>query len=127
MSSVPPFAFGQTGFGQGAFGGQGSPVQPPWNGGQTLTPNPNVYAAAGNGGDVWGANGGGATPIGGGATDQTGFVYPVAVAIGDAQLAANYLSDMPDTTRSVLEQESDTLLSALALVTSLNSGGSNAG
>jgi hypothetical protein len=33
------------------------------NGGQTLTPNPDVYAPAGMGGDVWGANGGGATPI----------------------------------------------------------------
>lgn len=32
------------------------------NGGQTLTPNPDVYAPAGMGGDLWGANGGGITP-----------------------------------------------------------------
>jgi len=32
------------------------------NGGQTLTPNPDVLAVAGMGGDVWGAYGGGATP-----------------------------------------------------------------
>lgn len=36
----------------------GTPVY----GGQTLTPNPNVLAPAGNGGDQWGANGGGITP-----------------------------------------------------------------
>jgi hypothetical protein len=33
------------------------------NGGQTLTPNQDVLAVAGMGGDVWGANGGGAVPI----------------------------------------------------------------
>ena len=33
------------------------------NGGQTLTPNVDVLAVAGMGGDVWGANGGGAVPI----------------------------------------------------------------
>jgi hypothetical protein len=33
------------------------------NGGQTLTPNKDVRAVAGVGGDVWGANGGGVTPV----------------------------------------------------------------
>ena len=33
------------------------------NGGQTLTPNKDVYAPAGTGGNLWGANGGGITPI----------------------------------------------------------------
>lgn len=33
------------------------------NGGQVLTPNPDVLARAGMGGDVWGANGGGAVPV----------------------------------------------------------------
>lgn len=33
------------------------------NGGQTLTPNIDVLAVAGMGGDVWGANGGGAVPV----------------------------------------------------------------
>lgn len=35
-------------------------------GGQTLTPPKNVTARAGFGGDIWGANGGAATPIGNG-------------------------------------------------------------
>jgi hypothetical protein len=34
------------------------------SGGQQLTPNLNVTAPAGVGGDVWGANGGGITPVG---------------------------------------------------------------
>jgi hypothetical protein len=33
------------------------------NGGQTLSPNPDVYAPAGFGGSKWGANGGGITPV----------------------------------------------------------------
>lgn len=33
------------------------------NGGQTLTPNPDVYAVVRMGGDTWGANGGGAVPV----------------------------------------------------------------
>lgn len=35
------------------------------SGGQQLTPNKNVTAPAGVGGDLWGANGGGITPVGG--------------------------------------------------------------
>lgn len=34
-------------------------------GGQQLTPYQNVTAPAGMGGDLWGANGGGITPVGG--------------------------------------------------------------
>jgi hypothetical protein len=33
------------------------------NGGQTLTPNPDVFALVQMGGDTWGANGGGAVPV----------------------------------------------------------------
>jgi hypothetical protein len=33
------------------------------NGGQTLTPNPDVFAVVRMGGDTWGANGGGAIPV----------------------------------------------------------------
>jgi hypothetical protein len=40
----------------------GSMVKPA-SGGQNLTPYQNVTAPAGYGGDVWGANGGGITPI----------------------------------------------------------------
>lgn len=35
------------------------------NGGQQLTPYQNVFALVQIGGDTWGANGGGATPVGG--------------------------------------------------------------
>lgn len=35
----------------------------PVTGGQQLTPYQNVSAPAGNGGDQWGANGGGITPV----------------------------------------------------------------
>jgi len=58
--------------------------------GQNLNPNPNVYAPAGIGGDVWGANGGGQIAIGGGATDQTGFVKPMVVTLGSTESATNY-------------------------------------
>ena len=40
----------------------GSVVKPA-NGGQNLTPYQNVFAPARMGGDIWGANGGDATPI----------------------------------------------------------------
>jgi len=59
--------------------------------GQNLSANPNVSAPAGYGGDVWGANGGGITAIGGGATDQTGYLKPVAVTPSSAESATNYL------------------------------------
>src|SRR6202035_488813 len=35
------------------------------SGGQNLTPYQNVFAPVQMGGDLWGANGGGATPVGG--------------------------------------------------------------
>lgn len=59
--------------------------------GQNLSANPNVNAPAGYGGDVWGANGGGVTAIGGGATGQTGYLKPVAVTPSSAESATNYL------------------------------------
>lgn len=43
----------------------------PASGGQKLTPNPNVEALSGIYGDQWGANGGGATPVGGAPSVQT--------------------------------------------------------
>lgn len=92
--------------------------------GQTLTPNPNVTAVAGMGGDVWGANGGGAVPIGGGVAGASGYTYPVAMTIADGQTAANYLPGTPSTVKA---QESNAALSGQTLDTSLASGGSNAG
>jgi len=59
--------------------------------GQNLTANPNVYAPATYYGDKWGANGGDQNPIGGGATDQTGYVKPVAVTLASCEAATNYL------------------------------------
>lgn len=51
-------------------------------GGQKLTPNPNVNAPAGRGGDKWGANGGGIAPIGGS--------KPIAATLSDGETAQNY-------------------------------------
>jgi len=101
--------------------------------GQKLTPNPNVLAVGGNGGDVWGINGGGAVAIGGGATDQTGYVKPVAITPSDCETATNYIpSALPVTakgpiTRTVLGQENITQLSGQTQDSALASGGSNAG
>jgi hypothetical protein len=58
-------------------------------GGQTLTPNPNVNAPAGYGGDLWGANGGGITPIGNGVTGIDGWDERVAATFSDGQTQAN--------------------------------------
>ena len=92
--------------------------------GQVLTPNLNVFAVAGNGGNVWGANGGGAVAVGGGATDQTGYVKPVAITASDGETATNYI---PSTQRPVLGQENSALLSGQVLDSALPSGGYNAG
>lgn len=95
--------------------------------GQVLTPNPNVYAPAGNGGDVWGANGGGQVAVGGGVTGQTGFTKPVAATLCDGETATNYLPPAPVPLRSVLSSENSTALSGQTLDSSLASGGTNAG
>lgn len=60
--------------------------------GQKLTPDPNVFAPAGMGGDIWGANGGGAVAVGGGATDQTGYVKPIVISPSDCEMATNYIA-----------------------------------
>jgi hypothetical protein len=68
--------------------------------GQNLNANPNVFAHAGFGGDTWGANGGGQVAVGGGATDQTGYIKPVAITPSSAETATNYL-DTTLTTANV--------------------------
>jgi hypothetical protein len=102
-------------------------------GGQTLTPNWNVEAPSGIYGDQWGAYGGGATPIGGGTTGQTGWDERVAPAQGKAMTAANYeQSPIPVTakgapTQSVLTQQARAALTTTSLDDALTAGGSNQG
>lgn len=101
--------------------------------GQILTANPNVFAPVRVGGDLWGANGGGAVAVGGGATDQTGYVKSIAITPSDCETATNYIpSSLPATakappTRTVLGQENSGQLSLNFLDNALASGGSNAG
>ena len=71
-------------------------------GGQTLTPNPNVTASAGMGGDRWGANGGGITPIGNGVGGQTGWNSPVAQTLSDGETATTYITTpLPNASANV--------------------------
>lgn len=90
--------------------------------GQNLNANPNVYAPAGygtffggSGGDKWGANGGDQVAIGGGATDQTGFIKPVAVTLGSAESATNYQDPGLSTANRPLQQSRLGLLNSDAL------------
>ena len=66
--------------------------------GQNLTANPNVYAPARGYGDIWGANGGDQNAIGGGATDQTGYVKPMAITLSSCESATTYLDATGSTT-----------------------------
>ena len=102
------------------------------SGGQQLTPNRNVNAPAGHGFGIWGAFGGGAIAIGGGATDQTGFVKPVAATAADGETATNFIpSALPATASglvpAVIGQESNAALLGTTQDSALNIGGSNAG
>jgi hypothetical protein len=95
-------------------------------GGQTLTPNRNVNAPAGTGGNLWGANGGAITPIGGGVSGQTGWNSPVAQTLADGETATNYITAaLPNA--SAKQQESIGVLLGLKADTSLPSGNSNMG
>jgi hypothetical protein len=100
--------------------------------GQNLSPNPNVYAPVyGYGGDKWGANGGDQNPIGGGATDQTGYLKPVAVTLGSAESATNYLDPGLSTTNVPTQKSRLSNLNSDALSGQtqdpLSSTGNNAG
>jgi hypothetical protein len=98
----------------------------PTSGGQLLTPNPNIVAPAGIGGDVWGALGGGVTPIGGGVCGQQGYDRPIAVTVSDGERAANYIVT-PAPASTVKGGESDTSLPGSTPDSSLPAGNSNAG
>jgi hypothetical protein len=82
---------------------------------------------AGFGGDVWGAYGGGATPIGNGVTGVTGWDERVAATVSDGQTSANYEVKAPPPNQCVLSQESLGALPASAFDDALPSGGSNQG
>jgi hypothetical protein len=69
--------------------------------GQNLNANPNVFAIAQMGGDTWGANGGGAVAVGGGATDQTGYLKPVAITPASCETATNFLDSLPNATTNI--------------------------
>jgi hypothetical protein len=99
--------------------------------GQNLNANPNVTAPAGYGGDVWGANGGGIVPVGGGATGQTGYLKPVAITPASAESATNYQDPGLSTANQPLQQTRLGLLNSDALSGQtpdpLSSVGNNAG
>jgi hypothetical protein len=59
------------------------------SGGQQLTPNNNVAAVAGNGGDIWGAFGGGAVPVGGGVNGVSNVVQ--TLSNGQRETNSNYI------------------------------------
>jgi hypothetical protein len=84
------------------------------SGGQTLTPNPNVNAPAGYGGDTWGANGGGITP------------YTGSDTITGTQSRAATATNLQTPKFSLGEQVNRDALSAATLDSSIT-GGSNQG
>jgi hypothetical protein len=69
------------------------------SGGQQLTPNLNVTATAGLGGDRWGANGGGITPVG---VDPGITNVQQALSRGQREANTNYLLNSYGTTQTVL-------------------------
>lgn len=86
------------------------------SGGQTLTPNPNVNAPAGIGGDKWGANGGGIVPIGNGVTGTKGWDERVAATISDGQTCGNLeQAPIPLTNKGAPTLSVQTQLSKAAL------------
>jgi hypothetical protein len=100
------------------------------SGGQTLTPNPNVNAPAGLGGDRWGANGGGITPIGGGVSGVSGWDERVAATVSDGQTPANYQLNPANRgapMQPLQQQVSIGAESQLGLDDALPLGGSNQG
>jgi hypothetical protein len=99
--------------------------------GQNLSANPNVFAIAQMGGDIWGANGGGAVAVGGGATDQTGYVKPMAITPASCESATNYQDPGLSTANLPLQNSRLGLLNSDALSGQtqdpLSSVGNNAG
>jgi hypothetical protein len=99
--------------------------------GTTVAPIDNTAApVAGYGGDVWGAYGGGATPIGNGVTGTQGWDERVAATVPDGQTAANYQIN-PNARgapqQPLQQQVSIGAESQLGFDDALPSGGSNQG
>lgn len=80
---------------------------------------------AGYGGDIWGAYGGGVTPIGNGVTGPTGWDKPVANTLADTETATNYVPALPN--QNILSQESTGAMSASKFDDTLPTGGNNQG
>jgi hypothetical protein len=87
------------------------------SGGQTLTPNSNVSAPAGIGGELWGRFGGGIAAI--------GTAKPVAATVSDGETAANYVVDA--VPNSVQGAEAVGALDKQTLDTALPVSGTNLG
>lgn len=85
------------------------------SGGQKLTPNPNVSAPAGYGGNLWGANGGGITP------------YSTSDTVAGTQARAQTATNLQTPKQSLGEQINRDALTAQTLDSALASGGSNQG
>jgi hypothetical protein len=88
------------------------------SGGQKLTPNRNVTAPAGAGGDKWGANGGDINPMSGS--------KPLAATAADGETATNYIVS-PKAPLTVMSQESLGVLDKQSADSAIPAGGSNAG
>jgi len=104
----------------------------PYIGGQVLGPrgqpgqlNPNVNAPAGIGGDLWGANGGGITPAGGGVTGQTGYDRPIAVTMSDAERRTTY--QIIPNNPPLVQQTSKAAIPTTTTDSSLPPGGGSSG
>jgi hypothetical protein len=87
------------------------------SGGQALTPNTNVSAPAGIGGELWGRFGGGIAAI--------GTPKPVAATVSDGETAANYGADA--VPNSVIGAEATGALGGQTLDTALGAGNTNLG
>jgi Concanavalin A-like lectin/glucanases superfamily len=76
-------------------GVQGAPLNPIFvNGARPPVLNQPTYTAqpqAGYGGDIWGAYGGGVTPVGGGVSGPGGYDLPVATTLANAETPTNYV------------------------------------
>ncbi len=88
------------------------------SGGQNLTPNNNVNAPAGVGGDKWGKFGGGIAAVGTG--------KPIASTLSDGETCRNYQT-VPGGPFSLSEQINDGQLDQQTLDSSIPSGNSTQG
>jgi hypothetical protein len=82
------------------------------------------------GGDLWGANGGGITPVGGGVTGQAGWDERVGATVSDGQTAGNFQLNSTQRGQPMIplqQQTSNAALSCGSFDDALPTGGSNQG